>query len=55
VPWLIGVPESEQDVSVLRKPEPETCTVVAGLADEGSNVIDGPEFTVKLVEAESPT
>ena len=49
------MPESEHDVSLLRKFEPETCTVVAGAADEGLKVSDGgPAFTMKLVEAESP-
>ena len=49
------MPEIEQEVSLLRKPEPETCTVVAGLADGGVTVIEGGgALTVKLVDAESP-
>ena len=56
VAWVMGVPESEHEVSELRKPEPETCTVVAGLADVGLKASDGGSaFTVKVVDAESPT
>ena len=55
VAWVMGVPETVHDVSVLKKPEPEICTEVAAPADEGLKVIDGgPPFTVKAVEAESP-
>ena len=55
VAWVTGVPDIEQEVSLLMKPRPETCTVVAGLADDGVNVIDGGvEFTVKSLDAESP-
>ena len=55
VDWVTGVPEIEQDESVLKKPDPETCTVLAGLADEGLKVIDGgPIFTAKVADAESP-
>jgi len=56
VACVTGVPESEQDVSVPRNPEPETRTVVAGLADEGLKVSDGgSELMVKVVDEESPT
>ena len=52
---VVGVPVSEHDVSVLRKPEPDTCTVVPGLAEEGLKVIDGGAvFTSKVAVAESP-
>lgn len=51
---ITGVPESEQEVSELANPVPDTWTVVPGLAEVGLNVIDGVEFTVKDAVAESP-
>jgi hypothetical protein len=55
VDWVTGVPEIEHKVSVLRKPEPDTCTFCAGLAEEGMNVIvGGPMFSAKFADAESP-
>jgi hypothetical protein len=56
VAWVTGVPEIEQEVSVLWKPEPVTCTLVVGPADEGLRVIDGGEtFTVNVADAKSPS
>ena len=51
---VTGVPESEQEVSELANPVPDTCTAVPGLAEVGLNVIAGMEFTLKDAVAESP-
>jgi hypothetical protein len=37
----VGEPESVQDVSLLRKPDPDTCTGAPGLAEDGLKVIEG--------------
>ena len=50
---VTGVPESEHELSADWKPDPETCTIVPGVADGGVNVIDGTEVTVKDAVAES--
>jgi hypothetical protein len=52
---VTGEPESEQDVSVLRKLVPVTCTICVGLAEVGLKVIAGAAvLTLKVADAESP-
>jgi len=52
---LMGVPESEQEESLVRKFDPDTSTVTPGDADVGLSVIDGGTVvTLKLADAESP-
>jgi hypothetical protein len=50
-----GVPDIEQLVSAVEKPDPATSTDVPTGAEVGLSVIDeGAPLTVKLAEAESP-
>lgn len=55
---VTGVPVSEQDVSAVLKPDPDTSTTPPGSAEEALNVICAPlppaAAIVKLVAAESP-
>ncbi len=51
----IGLPDNEQLVSAVEKPDPTTSTDAPAAAEVGLSVIDGgTALTVKLADAESP-
>jgi hypothetical protein len=53
---LTGLPDSEQLVSAVEKPDPSTSTDAPTGAEVELSVIDGgAPLTVKLAEAESPS
>ena len=52
---LAGVPEIEQVVSCGKKPEPVTMTTVPAGPLVGARVIVGPDTTVKVDSANSPS
>jgi hypothetical protein len=50
-----GLPDNEQVVSAVEKPEPEIRTVTPTVAEVGLSSIDGEAtVSVNVVEAESP-
>jgi hypothetical protein len=48
------LPEIEQELSVRKKPEPVTATVIPTTPELGVSVIEGPATTVNVVSAKSP-
>jgi len=50
----IGVPDDEQDVSLVDKLEPEKSTVLPTPADDGLKVREVALLTVNVADAESP-